>query len=338
MKKALIFLFSIMVSIQLYGCTGKADAAQAIAPAQSSDAQQQGNEQGQGTAAQEQNTAVQQQDTVVQAQDKENEEEKVTKLIKDFGSKLQMVSLLAPSDTIKKSMQESYGKYVLPELLDKWANDPLNAPGRLTSSPWPDRIEIFSIVKDAENAYQVKGEIVEITSAEKPGTGAAARRPVTLTVKKQEDQWRISDVKMEPYVDSIVYKNDRYGFRFALPSSWEGYSILSEQWEGTTVADANEKVAETGPRLSIRHPQWTNEKPRQDIPVMVFTLDQWNRLQQDQFHIGAAPVGPSELGRNSKYVFALPARYNFAFPEGFEEVDKIIQSGAFSASEPVEEK
>ncbi len=34
----------------------------------------------------------------------------------------------------------------------------------------------------------------------------------------------------------------------------------------------------------------------QDIPVMVFTLSQWNDLLAEKFHIGAAPVGPSEFG------------------------------------------
>jgi len=59
---------------------------------------------------------------------------------------------------------------------------------------------------------------------------------------------------------------------------------------------------------------------------MVFTLEQWDALQQGKFHIGAAPIGPTELGRNSKYVFALPARYNFAFPKGFEVVEEIINT------------
>ena len=59
---------------------------------------------------------------------------------------------------------------------------------------------------------------------------------------------------------------------------------------------------------------------------MIFTISQWNALQQDKFHIGAAPIGPSELGRNSRYVFALPARYNFAFPTGYQEVEKILKS------------
>lgn len=59
---------------------------------------------------------------------------------------------------------------------------------------------------------------------------------------------------------------------------------------------------------------------------MIFTTDQWNLLQQEKFHIGAAPVGPSELGHNSSYVFALPARYNYAFPTGYEEVEKILEN------------
>jgi hypothetical protein len=48
-------------------------------------------------------------------------------------------------------------------------------------------------------------------------------------------------------------------------------------------------------------------------------------MQKDEFHIGAAPINPSELGRNATYVFALPARYNYAFPTGYEEVDEILK-------------
>lgn len=49
-------------------------------------------------------------------------------------------------------------------------------------------------------------------------------------------------------------------------------------------------------------------------------------MQQEKFHLGAAPVGPGEIARNSGYVFALPARYNYAFPEGYEEVEEILQN------------
>jgi len=47
----------------------------------------------------------------------------------------------------------------------------------------------------------------------------------------------------------------------------------------------------------------------------------------------AAPVGPKELGSNSKYVFALPARYNYEFLEGYEEVEAILESNPLKVIE-----
>lgn len=126
---------------------------------------------------------------------------------------------------------------------------------------------------------------------------------------------------------AIVYKNTQYGFNFSLPGSWKGFSTVISQWEGLAIGgESGETVVETGPMISIRDPRWTSQTPRQDIPIMVFTLDQWNSLQQGVFHIGAAPVGPSKLGGNNSYVFALPARYNFAFPAGYKEVETILES------------
>ncbi|HEY5587033.1 MAG TPA: M56 family metallopeptidase [Ruminiclostridium sp.] len=125
---------------------------------------------------------------------------------------------------------------------------------------------------------------------------------------------------------AIVYKSAKYGFDFSLPKDWKGYSIVNSQWEGLAAdAEAGQKVVQRGPMISIRSPKWTSKTPTQDIPIMVFTIIQWNLLQQEVFHIGAAPVGPSELGRNNSYVFALPARYNFAFPVGYEEVEMILK-------------
>jgi len=66
---------------------------------------------------------------------------------------------------------------------------------------------------------------------------------------------------------------------------------------------------------------------------MIFTLDQWSQLQQDKIHIGAAPIGPSVLGHNRQYYFALPARYNYAFPEGYEEVNQIIENHPLQSKE-----
>lgn len=134
-----------------------------------------------------------------------------------------------------------------------------------------------------------------------------------------------------PPATTINYKNMQYGFNFTLPASWTSYTTVPTTWTGVNSTDTGEKTVATGPIVSIRHPLWTVAVPRQDIPIMVFTIAQWNDLQADKFHIGAAPIGPSELGRNTKYVFALPARYNFAYPVGYEEVDAILQTKPLSA-------
>ena len=123
------------------------------------------------------------------------------------------------------------------------------------------------------------------------------------------------------------YKNTDYGFAVTLPLSWKGFSIVSDTWKAYSPSKSQTGTPdETGALLSVRNPLWSTTTPRQDIPVMVFTLAQWDLLTQDKIHIGAAPINPSELSRNAKYVFALPARYNFAYPVGYEEVDTILQA------------
>ena len=118
---------------------------------------------------------------------------------------------------------------------------------------------------------------------------------------------------------SLVYVNRRYGFRFDLPADWKGYRVLVQRWDGTTQEEP--RRTEHGPRIVIRDPRWTKAQPRQDIPIMIFTLAQW----KEDLVVSAAPIGPSELGRNSRYVFALPARYNFAYPDGYKEVEEILE-------------
>jgi hypothetical protein len=123
---------------------------------------------------------------------------------------------------------------------------------------------------------------------------------------------------------SLTYDNTKYGFKFTLPLSWTGYTLVNTTWQGRNGATG--KVVETGPLISIRHPLWTAANKRQDIPIMVFTISQWNQVISEKISLGAAPFPPSDIGRNAPYVFAIPARYNYAFPTGYQEVDHIIQS------------
>jgi hypothetical protein len=130
-----------------------------------------------------------------------------------------------------------------------------------------------------------------------------------------------------PPPTNLEYKNTDYRFTVTLPLSWQGYTVSIDKWTGDAIGDelGGIPLAE-GPVISIHSPQWTGPNSYQDIPIMIFTINQWSDLQNDKIHIGAAPIGPSELGRNDKYVLALPARYNFAFPPGTEEVQAIIDS------------
>jgi len=262
----------------------------------------------------------------------DNSKNEVAAVVKSFGERLQLVSLQGPAKNVAQDMQENYGTLVSPALLKRWQNAPLEAPGRMVSSPWPDRIEIKSVKKITSDSYLVEGEIIEITSVEKISGGAAATRPINLTVKKIGGKWLIDEVTLGDYESSatIKYQNVIYGFNLSLPRSWSGYSVIDDKWEGYSAANP-QKTIESGPMVSIRHPKWTAQNPRQDIPIMILTVNQWQMLQEDKFHIGASPIKPKELGRNTQYVFALPARYNYAFPAGYEEVEEILNSGALEA-------
>lgn len=121
----------------------------------------------------------------------------------------------------------------------------------------------------------------------------------------------------------ITYKNTDYGFNFTLPLSWQGYSIIKEEWQGNMLTD---KTAQSGPKIIIRNPKWTTSAPYEDLPILVFTISQWNSYQAEDFAVSAAPIMASELGRNNLYVFALPPRWDFDYSLNFVEAQNIIAS------------
>ena len=86
-----------------------------------------------------------------------------------FGMHLKNVSLLAPAATVRSTMAKEYGPYIIPELLTKWQNDPSQALGKTTSSPWPERIQISTITKELNGTYKVEATVIEMMSNEKPG-------------------------------------------------------------------------------------------------------------------------------------------------------------------------
>lgn len=133
--------------------------------------------------------------------------------------------------------------------------------------------------------------------------------------------------------DTIVYLNREYGFSFSLPQSWKGFRVLACRWEGQ---ETGSRAAASGPLIVIRHPRYTEEDPREDIPIMIFTRDQWRAVSDTNLDsaliVSAAPIPPGEIGRNEKYVFALPPRFSFDNLEGVEEVLKIVSGHPLRAA------
>ncbi len=113
-----------------------------------------------------------------------------------------------------------------------------------------------------------------------------------------------------------------------LPASWKGYTLIWEKWHGNLRDDTNRKPIE-GPLLIIRNPKWTEDDPHEDIPIMIFKREQWQH--SDDCLFSAAPIGPGEIARNSRYVFALPARYNYDLAAGWEEVVQLFQQRSLQA-------
>ncbi|HHT01184.1 MAG TPA: hypothetical protein GXZ96_00615 [Firmicutes bacterium] len=246
----------------------------------------------------------------------------VQNVVTAFGERLKEVSLLAPEEVLVESIQNKYADYVSEELLAQWLASPSEAPGRVVSSPWPELIEIEDVTELSLQSYQVTGAVIEFTSVEQGTEDAGARRPIEVTVEKIDDQWRITAFTFGDREGATVYHNDEYGFTFSLPDSWQGFSVVSASWQGQSVE--NGEIIANGPQVLLRHPDWSAQAIRQDIPIMIFTHQQWQLVQDGQMSVGAAPIGPKELARNAMYVFALPARYNFSFPAGYEEVEEIL--------------
>lgn len=146
----------------------------------------------------------------------------------------------------------------------------------------------------------------------------------------------------------LIYKNTKYGFTFDLPLSWQGYSVITDMWKGNSLVQTtspnststqNESKgepkdeSESGPKLILRNPKWTASAPYEDLPILIFTTAQWNAYTAEQFSIGAAPIKATELARNTTYVFALPARWNFDYSLGYEEAQDIMNGSPLRAFE-----
>ena len=153
----------------------------------------------------------------------------VRTLVGAFGNQLNTVSLRSPE--VADEIQKAYGPYAAPELLMEWIADPLAAPGRLSSSPWPDHIEIESVFMTMSGTYEVAGQIKMVTSS-----GDAADVPVALTVSQREGRFLITK-----------YREDRPMSAEALPRAGATETLTAALGETVTafgVAFTPEEVIE----------------------------------------------------------------------------------------------
>lgn len=127
----------------------------------------------------------------------------------------------------------------------------------------------------------------------------------------------------------IYYNNNIFGFAVGLPSSWDGYTvnrIKDDIYDATGKTKTNNGVVGSFEIVELHHPLETAENPREDVPVYIFTSTQWENIQKGEWSVGAAPIPPSLLGQNSQWIMALPARYNYDYKTGWEEVDQIVHT------------
>jgi hypothetical protein len=167
---------------------------------------------------------------------------KVQEVVKDFGNRLKNISLLASQDTMAQSLRENYQGLVAPQLLSVWLKNPMEAPGRLVSSPWPDHIEIISSAPISANSYQITGKVIEMTSGDAIAGSFAAKRPVTIVVQKINNHWLISQCDLGDY-ETVIPQNlttdnatelvfdypASLAARFIYPQSWPPTLALSNQ-------------------------------------------------------------------------------------------------------------
>lgn len=112
----------------------------------------------------------------------------VRSVVLGFGTRIKQVSVFAPN--AKDEIQHAYKGYVTPELLNAWEASPVMAPGKITSSPWPDHIDISNITK-VNNDYQIEGEVILMASDEL-NDGVAGSIPATMSVSYVDNQWLVS--------------------------------------------------------------------------------------------------------------------------------------------------
>lgn len=142
----------------------------------------------------------------------------VRTLIAAFGNQLNSVSIQSPE--APADIASAYGPYVSEALLNAWIAEPLSAPGRVTSSPWPDHLETDTVVRAEDGTYTVTGRIMLVDSA-----GDAGSIPVVLTVSDASGRFLITEYQEEDVSEQIVPESETANLSVALGESVSAHGV-----------------------------------------------------------------------------------------------------------------
>lgn len=123
------------------------------------------------------------------------DEQFVHQAVSDFGGCLKSVELDVPRQDIIAAMGRGMKRFISDRLYREFVQDTSKIPGRITSSPWPESIQIDSMQKIDNASYLVSGKIILMTSDALAQGGNAGETPITLTVKNVSGTWLIDDIK-----------------------------------------------------------------------------------------------------------------------------------------------
>jgi hypothetical protein len=156
---------------------------------------------------------------------KEADQNAVKTVVENFGLALKNVSLLSP--TVSEDIEKNYKNFISPVLLAQWKQDPVKAIGRLTSSPWPDRIEISEIKQFGSGAYDVSGKIIEATSDQ----NITGSQQVEIGVAKFENKWLITGISVSAFEPNELWKDyNAEGISFKYPEKLTTQYIFTQEW------------------------------------------------------------------------------------------------------------
>jgi hypothetical protein len=116
-------------------------------------------------------------------------------MVIEFGTKFKNVSLLAPD--VSQTITTEYGQYVSADLLAQWVANPAGAPGRQTSSPWPESVDVVEVAPQGNGAYKVEANVIEVTNSNPKEV--AATYPITMTVEKENDRFVVATFEKGAY-------------------------------------------------------------------------------------------------------------------------------------------